>query len=58
MLLEAAMPTAMIEPISDSTLRVVRVRNSIHSTPLNDAGTTSMMRSGSIHDWNRTTSSR
>ena len=39
-------PTAMIAPISDSTLSVVCVNTSIHSTPASAPGTASRMISG------------
>src|SRR4029077_11791004 len=41
--LDTAMPTAMIEPISDSTFSVVPVRASIHRIPTNAPGTAAMM---------------
>ena len=45
-----ATPMAMIAPISDSTLMVVRVITSIHSTPASAPGTAIMMMSGSSQD--------
>ena len=43
-------PTAMIAPISDSTLIVVPVSTSIQSTPASAPGTAIMMMNGSSHD--------
>ncbi len=51
MLFDVATPIDMIAPISDGTLNVVSVRNSIHSTPANAPGTAASMISGSTHDW-------
>ena len=52
---DTAIPTAMIEPISDSTLMVVPVTASIHGMPTSAPGTATMMMNGSSHDWNSTT---
>ncbi len=52
------MPTAMIEPMNDSTLSVVPVSASIQRMPASAPGTAPMMISGSIQDWKRTTISR
>ena len=52
---ETAMPTDMIDPISDSTLIVVCVNASIQRMPTMAPGTATMMMNGSSHDWNRIT---
>ena len=52
------MPTAMIDPMSDSTLIVDPVSASIQRIPISAPGTAIMMMKGSIHDWNRTTINR
>ena len=49
------MPTAMIEPMSDTTLIVVPVSASAQRMPMNAPGTAIMMMNGSSHDWNITT---
>ncbi len=51
MLFDAAMPTAMMDPMNDSTLSVVLVKSIIHKIPEKAPGTASMMRRGSIQDW-------
>ncbi len=58
MLLEVAMPTAMIAPMNDSTLSVVPVTASIQSTPASAPGTAIKMMNGSMNDWKSTTSKR
>ena len=52
---ETAIPTDMIVPMKDSTLRVVWVSASIHRMPLKAPGMATMMMSGSSQDWNSTT---
>ena len=52
---ETAMPTAMIVPISETTLIVVPVSASIHRIPTSAPGTATMMMNGSSQDWNITT---
>ena len=47
---ETAMPTAMIAPISDSTLMVVWVTTSIQRMPTSAPGTATMMMKGSSQD--------
>ena len=54
---DTAMPTATIDPISDTTLIVVPVSTSIHNIPIKAPGSASMMMNGSSHDWNSTTMS-
>ena len=48
-------PTAMIEPIKDSTLIVVPVSASIQRIPASAPGMAIMIMKGSSHDWNSTT---
>ena len=48
--LDTAMPTAMIEPISDSTFSVVPVSASIQRMPTRAPGTAAMMMNGSTQD--------
>src|SRR5213076_1193039 len=48
--LDTAMPTAMMEPISDSTFSVVPVRASIQRMPTKAPGTAAMMMNGSTQD--------
>ena len=47
---DVAIPIAMIDPISDSTLIVVPVMASIHRIPINAPGTAVMIMNGSSHD--------
>ena len=58
MLLAVATPMHMIAPVSDGTLNVVCVRNSIQTMPASAAGSAEMMMNGSSHDWKFTTISR
>ena len=58
MLLEVAMPTAMIAPMNDSTFKVVPVSASIQRIPMSAPGTATRMMKGSRNDWKSTTSSR
>ena len=46
----------MIAPISDGTVKVVWVRNSIHTIPASAPGSAMMMMSGSSQLWKFTTS--
>ena len=55
--LETPIPTAMMAPIREMTLRVVPVIASIHRMPMSAPGTAIMMMNGSTQDWNSTTSS-
>ena len=50
MLFAVATPIVMIDPISEGTLIVVRVVNSIHKIPDTAAGSAIKMMSGSSHD--------
>ena len=54
MLLAVATPMHMIEPISEGTLKVVWVTNSIHTIPANAPGSAIRMMNGSSHDWKLT----
>ena len=58
MLLAVATPMHMMEPISDGTLKVVWVRNSIHTMPASAPGSAIRMMNGSSHDWKFTAISR
>ena len=58
MLLAVATPMHMIAPVRAGTDRVVRVMNSIHTTPASAVGNAVMMTKGSSHDWKLTTISR
>ena len=51
-----ATPTLMMEPISEGTLRVVLVTNSIQMIPHRAPGRAMMMMKGSTQDWKFTTS--
>ncbi len=58
MLFAVATPMHMIAPVSDGTLKVVCVRNSIHTMPASAPGSAETMMNGSSHDWKLTTISR
>ncbi len=58
MLLAVATPIDMIDPISDGTLSVVRVTNSIQRMPAIAPGSAVRMMNGSSHDWKLTAISR
>jgi hypothetical protein len=53
--LAVATPMAMIEPMSEGTLIVVPVRNSIQRMPASAPGMAIRMTNGSIQDWKLTT---
>ena len=57
-LLAVATPMHMIAPISDGTLSVVPVRNSIHRMPAMAPGRAVRMMNGSTQDWKFTVISR
>ena len=58
MLLETAMPTSMMTPISDITFSVVSLSQSVRITPVIPGGTAIRMMNGSTKDWNWATSTR
>ena len=58
MLLAVATPMHMMAPISDGTLSVVPVTNSIHRMPAIAPGSAVRMMNGSSHDWKFTAISR
>ena len=58
MLLAVATPMHMMEPISDGTLKVVWVMNSIQTMPASAPGSAIRMMNGSSHDWKLTAISR
>ena len=51
MLFAVATPMHMIAPISEGTLKVVWVTNSIQRMPANAPGSAVRMMNGSSHDW-------
>ena len=58
MLFAVATPIAMMAPISEGTLSVVCVINSIHRMPANAPGRAIRMMNGSSQDWKFITISR
>ena len=58
MLLAVATPMHMMAPISEGTLKVVWVRNSIQTMPASAPGSAIRMMNGSSQDWKLTAISR
>ena len=58
MLFAVATPMHMMAPISDGTLNVVWVTNSIQTMPASAPGSAIRMMNGSSQDWKFTTISR